>query len=100
MLETDETFLQKKSARLIRNLAVVGLSLCALAVILYGLTRGNWINGLLAGVALAMALLPEEIPGSAYGLSRPRRLAHVPEKRSDATHASHRDARRGHDSVR
>ena len=60
--EPDQTFLEKKSARLIRNLAVMGLSLCALAVILYGLTRGNWINGLLAGVALAMALLPEEIP--------------------------------------
>ena len=40
----------------------MGLSLCALAVILYGLTRGDWITGLLAGVALAMALLPEEIP--------------------------------------
>jgi len=61
-LETDETFLQKKSARLIRNLAAVGLSLCALAVILYGLTRGNWMQGLLVGIALAMALLPEEIP--------------------------------------
>jgi Ca2+-transporting ATPase len=61
-LETDETFLQKKSARLIRNLAAVGLSLCALAVILYGLTRGNWIQGFLVGIALAMALLPEEIP--------------------------------------
>jgi len=61
-LETDETFLQKKSARLIRNLAAVGLSLCALAVTLYGLTRGNWLQGFLVGVALAMALLPEEIP--------------------------------------
>jgi P-type Ca2+ transporter type 2C len=61
-LETDETFLQKKSARLIRNLAAVGLSLCALAVILYGLTRGNWLQGFLVGIALAMALLPEEIP--------------------------------------
>ena len=61
-LETDETFLQKKSARLIRNLAAVGLSLCALAVILYGLTRGNWMQGFLVGIALAMALLPEEIP--------------------------------------
>ena len=61
-LETDETFLQKKSAGLIRNLAAVGLSLCALAVILYGLTRGNWIQGFLVGIALAMALLPEEIP--------------------------------------
>jgi Ca2+-transporting ATPase len=61
-VETDETFLQKKSGSLIRNFATVGLSVCALAVVLYGLTRGSWINGFLIGIALAMALLPEEIP--------------------------------------
>jgi Ca2+-transporting ATPase len=61
-IETDETFLQKKSANLIRTFAAVGLSLCALAVVLYGVTRGNWINGFLVGIALAMSLLPEEIP--------------------------------------
>lgn len=61
-VETDETFLQKKSARMIQALAAVGLTLCALAVVLYGVTRGNWINGLLVGIALAMSLLPEEIP--------------------------------------
>ena len=61
-VEPDETFLQRKSARLIRTIAVVGLLLCALAVVLYGVTRGDWINGFLAGIALAMALLPEEIP--------------------------------------
>jgi Ca2+-transporting ATPase len=61
-VETDETFLQKKSARMIQTIAAVGLSVCALAVVLYGLTRGNWINGLLVGIALAMSLLPEEIP--------------------------------------
>ncbi len=61
-LEPDKTFLQKKFAILIRNFAAVGLSLCALAVILYGVTRSDWINGLLVGIALAMSLLPEEIP--------------------------------------
>jgi len=61
-IEPDETFLQKKSARLIRVIAVIGLLVCALAVVLYGVMRGNWINGFLAGIALAMALLPEEIP--------------------------------------
>ncbi len=61
-VETDETFLQKKSARMIQTFATVGLSLCGLAVVLYGVTRGNWINGLLVGIALAMSLLPEEIP--------------------------------------
>ena len=58
----EATFLQRKSARMIRNLAFIGLSLCATAAILYATTRGDWINGLLVGIALAMALLPEEIP--------------------------------------
>ena len=61
-VEPEETFLQKKSGRLIRNFAAVGLSLCVLVMILYGLTRENWINGFLVGIALAMSLLPEEIP--------------------------------------
>ena len=61
-VETDHTYLQREAGNLIRNFAAVGLSVCALAVVLYGLTRGSWINGFLAGVALAMALLPEEIP--------------------------------------
>jgi len=29
-------------------------------VLLYGLTRGNWLDGVLAGITLAMAMLPEE----------------------------------------
>ena len=61
-VEADETFLQKKSAVMIRNFAVVGLALCALAVVLYGLSRDNWMQGFLVGIALAMSLLPEEIP--------------------------------------
>ena len=31
-------------------------------VVLYGLTRGNWLQGFLAGITLAMAMLPEEFP--------------------------------------
>ena len=61
-LEPDETFLQKRSAVMIRGFAAVGLSLCAVVIVLYGATRGNWLDGFLAGIALAMALLPEEIP--------------------------------------
>src|SRR5262245_11509795 len=61
-VETDETFLQQKSGTLIRNFAIIGLSLCALVVVLYGVTRGDWIGGFLGGIALAMSLLPEEIP--------------------------------------
>ncbi len=61
-LEIEETPLQKETGRIVRTLALVGLFMCAAVVIVYGLTRGNWLNGFLAGITLAMALLPEEFP--------------------------------------
>ncbi|NTV53162.1 MAG: cation-translocating P-type ATPase [Candidatus Firestonebacteria bacterium] len=61
-LEPEETPLQKGTRKLVRNLAILGLSLCVIIVVVYGLTRGNWMQGLLAGITLAMATLPEEFP--------------------------------------
>jgi len=61
-LEIEETPLQKETGGIVRTLALVGLVVCAVVVIVYGLTRGNWLNGFLAGITLAMALLPEEFP--------------------------------------
>jgi len=58
----EETLLQKETRRLVRNLSIAGLSLCLVVVLLYGLTRSNWVDGLLAGLTLAMATLPEEFP--------------------------------------
>jgi len=61
-VETEETRLQKETRKLVRNLAVIGIALCVLVVLIYGLTRKDWIDGLLAGLAMAMAILPEEFP--------------------------------------
>ncbi|MCX7594942.1 MAG: cation-translocating P-type ATPase, partial [Fischerella sp.] len=61
-LEPEQTALQKEMARLVSNLALVGLSLCAVVIIVYGLTRGDWLKGFLAGITLAMAILPNEFP--------------------------------------
>jgi len=61
-VEPEKTLLQKETGRLVRKLALLGLALCVLVVIVFGLTRGNWLNGLLAGITLAMATLPEEFP--------------------------------------
>ncbi len=58
----EETLLQRETGRLVRNLAIVGLSLCVLVVVIYGYIRSDWLNGLLAGITLAMATLPEELP--------------------------------------
>ena len=61
-VEPEETLLQKETNRWVYHLAIVGLSLCILVIVFYSLTRGDWLHGLLAGVTLAMATLPEELP--------------------------------------
>ena len=54
--------LQQETRRLVKIVALIGVALCATVVILYGLTRGTWLEALLAGIALAMSILPEEFP--------------------------------------
>jgi Ca2+-transporting ATPase len=61
-VKPEEMLLQKETGRLVRNFAFVGLILCALVIVTYGLTRGNWLHGFLAGLTLAMGILPEEFP--------------------------------------
>lgn len=61
-VERDETRLKREISLMIRNSAVFGLILCTIVVVVYGLTRFDWIHGLLAGITLAMAILPEEFP--------------------------------------
>jgi len=61
-IDTEKTPLQRQTGRLVRLLAITGLALCAVLIIVYGLTRGDWLDGVLAGITLAMATLPEEFP--------------------------------------
>jgi P-type Ca2+ transporter type 2C len=61
-LQPEATNLQVQTGLIVRNFAAVGLSLCAVVVIVFGLTQGNWLEGFLAGLTLAMATLPEEFP--------------------------------------
>jgi P-type Ca2+ transporter type 2C len=58
----EETRLQKETKKIVSYVVLIGMIVCALVVIAYGITRSDWINGLLAGITLAMALLPEEFP--------------------------------------
>lgn len=58
----EPSLLQLQVRRLVRTLAVIGIGLSLLVVALYVLMRGSWLDGLLAGITLAMSLLPEEFP--------------------------------------
>lgn len=61
-LVTEDTNLQRQTRNIVKYFAIVGIVLCVIVVIVYGLTRGDWIKGFLAGLSLAMAILPEEFP--------------------------------------
>ncbi|MCE1247391.1 MAG: cation-translocating P-type ATPase [Firmicutes bacterium] len=65
-LEPEETPLQVETGKMVKKLAIFGASLCLAVILLYGFTRTTdpkaWLNGFLAGITLAMAMLPEEFP--------------------------------------
>jgi len=61
-VKPEKTILQKETGKLVRNIAMAGALLCVLVVVLYCATRGSLLNGFLAGITLAMAMLPEEFP--------------------------------------
>ncbi|MDD1760293.1 MAG: HAD-IC family P-type ATPase, partial [Methanothrix sp.] len=61
-VESEKTALQKQTSKLVQKLALLGLALCTLVVVVFGVTRNDWLQGLLAGITMAMAVLPEEVP--------------------------------------
>jgi Ca2+-transporting ATPase len=61
-IETEQPRLQRQMGWLIRDFAVIGSIAGGLAVLLFGLLRGSWLQAMLGGIALGMSLLPEEFP--------------------------------------
>jgi Ca2+-transporting ATPase len=58
----EKSPLQQETQRLVKRLTIVGLGLSVVLTISYGIIKGLWLQGLLAGITLAMGLLPEEFP--------------------------------------
>jgi Ca2+-transporting ATPase len=61
-IEPGQPHLQQQMAWLVRDFAIVGAIAGGLAVLLFGLLRGQWLEAMLGGIALGMSLLPEEFP--------------------------------------
>ncbi len=61
-LEIETPHLQRQMRRLVIAFAAVGASVSVAVVVLYGLSRGGWLEGVLAGIAVGMSMLPEEFP--------------------------------------
>lgn len=61
-LSDEPPRLQAEVRRLVRTFATAGAAVSIFAVLLYGIFRGSWLDGVLAGIALGMSMLPEEFP--------------------------------------
>jgi Ca2+-transporting ATPase len=58
----EPTPLQKTAARLVGLLGLMAVGFSVLVVVAYGLVHGDWVEGVLAGITVAIALIPEEFP--------------------------------------
>ncbi len=61
-IEPEETVLRRETKRAVVQISLIGMVLFVLVVVVYGITRHHWIEGLLVGITMAMAMVPEELP--------------------------------------
>jgi Ca2+-transporting ATPase len=61
-LELERTQLQRETARIVRVVATFGAGACVALAVYSTVVLGDWLSGVLAGITLAMAILPEEFP--------------------------------------
>jgi Ca2+-transporting ATPase len=59
-LVPEKSPLQREIGTLVKRFSLFGITLSLLIFVLFGWTRHDWLNGLLAGITLAMSILPEE----------------------------------------
>ncbi|MDE2485986.1 MAG: cation-translocating P-type ATPase [Alphaproteobacteria bacterium] len=61
-IQVEATPLQKAAGRLVAFLGAAALGFCVLIALAFGLLRGAWSQGALAGITAAISLVPEEFP--------------------------------------
>jgi len=61
-VKEESTNLKIELNSLVKKLALIGAVLCLIVVLVFYITRGNLLHGILAGLTLAMAVIPEEFP--------------------------------------
>jgi Ca2+-transporting ATPase len=61
-IEQGQTPLQKAAGRIVFLLGLFAIAFCGLVWVAFGLMREDWIGGALAGITVAIALIPEEFP--------------------------------------
>jgi Ca2+-transporting ATPase len=58
----EEALIHKETRRIVRLFTLVGGVMCIFLILVWGVTKGDWLGGILSGLSLSMSLLPEEFP--------------------------------------
>jgi len=61
-VKSEITHVQRDTATIVRYASWLAFGLAIIVAVWYGATRHDWLNGILRGITLAMAILPEELP--------------------------------------
>ena len=61
-LDVGRSALQVEVGTVVRVVAIAGLAVCAIVAVAYGLQRHQWLDGVLAGLTVAISMVPEEFP--------------------------------------
>jgi P-type Ca2+ transporter type 2C len=61
-IKPETTHIKLEIDRVVKLASWAGFALAGFVAQWYGFMRADWLNGFLAGITLAMALLPEELP--------------------------------------
>lgn len=61
-IDPEASPLHQQVKRLTMRIALFALMLCVALALIYGFSTGSWLEGVLSGITLAMAALPQEFP--------------------------------------
>jgi Ca2+-transporting ATPase len=61
-IELEPPRLRMQTRKIVRNFGLAGIAVSVAVTLLYGLARDAWLPAVLAGIAMGMAMLPEEFP--------------------------------------
>jgi Ca2+-transporting ATPase len=61
-IQVQSTNLERETRSIVRLFATFSFFICIAVALAFGLVSGSWLRGALAGLALAISLVPEEFP--------------------------------------
>lgn len=60
IIQDEDTLLTRETSKIVRIVGLAGLMVCLIVTVIYGFGRNDWPGGVMAGLTLALSMIPEE----------------------------------------